>query len=196
MTAVQQTSTDLCLERGQVLDIPHGPQTLWQVVEGMLLIQEPGASGTTPWRLAMPGDWLALESVCGLGPSGQGTALIPSRLRVVPEARQLSSDSLLRRLIAQQQRWVQHMMALRSGPVELRIRHLLDLAHQALGHRRFSEPNALPILRDVAALVDAAPETACRVLTRLKPARSKPSRRTVSPGRPARISLPTAAALA
>ncbi|MBW8317324.1 MAG: hypothetical protein K0M73_21010 [Hydrogenophaga sp.] len=29
----------------------------------------------------------------------------------------------------------------------------------------------MPVLRDIAALVDAAPETACRVLARLRPSR-------------------------
>lgn len=190
------TSSELCLDRGQAMDVQLAPGTLWQVEEGLLLIHEPVDSGAGAWRLAMPGDWLALEDACGLGPVGPSTALVPSRLRAVPEAQRLSSDSLLRRLIQQQQRWAGHLMALRSGPVELRLRHLLGLVREAVGPRRACEPNALPILRDVAMLVDAAPETACRVLTRLKPRRNKPVGRTAAPSRAPRIQAPMGAALA
>lgn len=189
-------SSELCLDRGETVDVRQTPGALWQVEEGLLLIQGPVDSGAGGWRLAMPGDWLALEDACGFGSAGPGTALVSSRLRAVPEAQQMSSDSLLRRLILQQQRWAGHLMALRSGPVELRIRHLLGLVRQAVGHRRASEPNALPILRDVAMLVDAAPETACRVLTRLKPRRNKPADRAAAPSRAPRIQAPMGAALA
>jgi hypothetical protein len=157
---------DLTLERGQALsalDDPDAP--LWQVEQGMLLVKNPDGSAEAVWHLALPGDWLNLPQACGLEERAQATALLPSRLRAVPQADRLSRESLLGRLVAQQQRWSLHLMALRSGPVERRIHHLLALTRQAMG----DATAAMPILRDVATLVDAVPETACRVLARLRP---------------------------
>ena len=158
------------LARGQAMSTlfdPHGP--LWQVERGMLLVKGAQASGEAIWHLALPGDWLNLPRACGLGEGAQATALLPCRLRTVPQADRLSRERLLSRLVAQQQRWSMHLLALRSGPVERRIRHLLNLARLAMGGARQGAAVAMPILRDMATLVDAVPETVCRVLVRLQP---------------------------
>jgi hypothetical protein len=166
----------LMLERGQALPALDGLQApLWQVEQGMLLVEGLNAQGEAAWHLALPGDWLNLPRACGLtdGAAAQATALLPSRLRTVPQAEHMSRESLLSQLVAQQQRWTLHLMALRSGSVERRIRHVLALTRQAMGGARKGASAALPILRDVATLVDAVPETVCRVLARLQPNQSE-----------------------
>ena len=160
----------LTLDRGQTLpSLLDAQAPMWQVEQGMLLVQGAGAAGDAPWRLALPGDWLNLPGACGIEEGAQVTALLPSRLRTVPQAGLMSRESLLSQLVAQQQRWTLHLIALRSGPVERRIRHVLALTRQAMGGARKGASAALPILRDVATLVDAVPETVCRVLVRLQP---------------------------
>lgn len=167
------------LGRGQVMDATPDAGQAWRVERGLLLIHSPGA-----WRLALPGDWLNIEALCGLPPDTQITALVPSRLQALPALPGPGSHELLTRLVRQQRQWTDHLLALRSGSVEQRIRHLLDLVRQAVGGPRSgaAEPD-LPALRDIAALVDAAPETACRVLARLRPAR-KSARPAARPHRP------------
>lgn len=163
---------ELLLGRGQVLEAALDAGLAWRVERGMLLIRSPARSGGMSWCLALPGDWLNIEALCDLPQDTQTTALIPSRLQALPTLQPPASNALLHRLVHQQRRWADDMLALRSGSVEHRIRHLLDLARRATGGARGGalEPD-LPVLRDIAALVDAAPETACRVLARLRPSR-------------------------
>ncbi|OAD39205.1 hypothetical protein LPB72_21590 [Hydrogenophaga crassostreae] len=172
----------LMLARGQALSTLVDPQApMWQVEQGMLLVKGAQAPGEAAWHLALPGDWLNLPRACGLDEGTQATALLPSRLRTVPQVDRLSRESLLGRLVAQQQRWSMHLMALRSGPVERRIRHLLTLIRLATGGARQGASVAMPVLRDMATLVDAVPETVCRVLVRLQPRQRERAPRSPQP---------------
>ncbi|MEZ5701047.1 MAG: hypothetical protein R3E42_02390 [Burkholderiaceae bacterium] len=159
------------LERGQMWPPQDSRRSgLWQVEQGMLLVQCPTTLDPGAWHLALPGDCLDLASACGLGGGVvRVTALLPSRLGVLSTRGRMSRERLLGLLVAQQQRWMSHLLALRSGPVERRIRHLLGLARLAAGGAGAGRSTVLPVLRDMAALVDAVPETVCRVLTRLQP---------------------------
>ena len=75
----------------------------------------------------------------------------------------------MQRLLLQQRRWADDMLALRTGSVEQRLGHWLALVNRTGGGSTHgaSTDNA-PTLRDIATLVDAAPETVCRVLARLR----------------------------
>jgi hypothetical protein len=181
------------LERGQMWPpLNNARPGLWQVEQGMLLVQcgttlDPGA-----WYLALPGDCLNLSAACGLGEGGlragdfagaagvQVTALLPSRLRALPVPGRVNREHLLGQLVVQQQRWMSHLMALRTGPVECRVRHLLTLTRLAAGGADAGREPRLPVLRDMAALVDAVPETVCRVLTRLQPRQARRRRKTAA----------------
>jgi len=165
-------TVELLLGRGQALETALDAGLAWRVERGLLLVRSPARRGELSWRLALPGDWLNIEALCGLPPDTQTTALIPSRLQALPAQQPPASNELLKRLVQQQRQWADNLLALRSGSVEHRIRHLLDLVRQAVGAPRGGAPEPdLPVLRDIAALVDAAPETACRVLARLRPSR-------------------------
>ena len=165
-----ESAVEQWLARGQVMETSLDAGLAWRVERGMLLIRSPARRGEPPWRLALPGDWLNIEALCGLPQDTQTTALIASRLRALPALQQPASHQLLTRVVHQQRQWADNLLALRSGSVERRIRHLLDLMRQAVGGHRGAELD-MPVLRDIAALVDAAPETACRVLARLRPLR-------------------------
>ena len=181
--------TALRLRRGQWLEIPLAGGGAWQVVHGMLLIGPARVDGGAPWQIALPGDWLHLEVLCGLPQDLGITALTPSLLRPVPTKQCFDPVALLQRMLRQYQRWAEQMLGLRTGPVEQRMGQLLRLARQANPQSTNpAGPPPLPTLRDIARLVDAAPETACRVLARLQPkhqpvavAPRRTTRQTASP---------------
>ena len=78
------------------------------------------------------------------------------------------------------------MLALRTGPVEQRLGHWLALLSRA-GAPGAAPSADGPTLREIATLVDAAPETVCRVLARLRPPRITRER---SKARPSRWAVP------
>lgn len=164
------------LSRGQTLDMGL-EGGVWQLTNGLLLIGSLKAKNSSAWRLALPGDWLNIEALCGLPPHTCVTALAACSLSMVPTFQHEDTESSLRRLVRQQQRWAVHLLGLRSGPVEARIERLLALAGGA-GMALDDEVRArqLPALRDIATLIDAAPETVCRVLARLRPSHAVPRR--------------------
>jgi hypothetical protein len=64
------------------------------------------------------------------------------------------------------------MMKLRGGPVSDRLEHFLKLiSRNADGSVRELDRRDLPVLKDVAAIVDIAAETVCRELNAFLPAR-------------------------
>lgn len=181
------------LVRGQTMDFnPAGPAPagLWQLTHGLLLVGHHDAADGTTWHLALPGDWLDLEQRCGLQGPHEATALTRCHLRRAGPDAAPAGEALLRQLLAQQRRWSRLLLGLRSGPVTDRVQHLLDLAGSAAWPSADTDDTAqLPTLRDLAALVDAAPETVCRALTRLRPGHA--GRR--GGRRPAAASVPRAA---
>jgi CRP-like cAMP-binding protein len=99
-------------------------------------------------------------------------ALTPCALRSLPAPRSAAACvALLARLQLQQARQALDMTELRTGPAPLRIKALLVLlagrggphGHEA----RTAQRPELPLLRDIAAIVGAAPETVSRVLSHL-----------------------------
>jgi hypothetical protein len=72
----------------------------------------------------------------------------------------------------QQQRRTHDMMKLRSGPVTERLSHFLKLlARNADGSECELDRRDLPVLKEIAAILDTATETVCRELNAFLPAR-------------------------
>jgi predicted component of type VI protein secretion system len=64
------------------------------------------------------------------------------------------------------------MMKLRGGPVTDRLAHFLKLlARDADGCERALDRRDLPILKEIASILDTATETVCRELNAFLPAR-------------------------
>lgn len=183
-------SDSLALTKGQSLEMSAG-DGVWRVTSGMLLIGDPARPDQPPWRLALPGDWLNLESVCGLPTDFQVSTLMSGALQAVPAAQGEAASRLLHRMVRQQQQWARNLLALRTGPVERRIEHVLALAGQARGRLSWdASAQELPLLRDIAALVDAAPATACRALAKWRSARQTVPTARVRQATPALAAAP------
>lgn len=95
--------------------------------------------------------------------------------------RQRQVWQLQRGLLLQQRRWTDDMLILRTGSVEQRLGHWLELLSRAGGAAASSDE--VPTLREIATLVDAAPETVCRVLARLRAPDPAPVRTKARPAR-------------
>ena len=142
----------------------QGP--LWRVAEGWLALIQPGGDGNALVQLAGPGDIAGIAALSGN--AYRETAVALTAVRASPELWRHESDRLLlmHAVMAQQQRQARDMARLRTGAVQGRLRHLLAMltAGEGLLPRK-----ALPQLRDLAQIIDAAPATICRELGRLFP---------------------------
>jgi CRP-like cAMP-binding protein len=170
----ETTSTESLMARGQVTIL--GQRRVWQLQRGLLMVQSLSRPGEAVRHLALPGDWLNLECLCDLPADTRITALMPSQLRPLAQPPLSDGHALIRHLLLQQRRWTDDMLALRTGSVEQRLGRWLELLSRAGGAAASSDE--VPTLREIATLVDAAPETVCRVLARLRapdpgPARTK-----------------------
>ena len=85
---------------------------------------------------------------------------------------ELSRFGIVAKAYLQQQRRMHDMMKLRGGPVSTRLEHFLKLlSRDADGNKHALERRDLPILKEVAAIVDISAETVCRELNAFLPAR-------------------------
>jgi CRP-like cAMP-binding protein len=166
------------LQRGETLEHAHAPAGHWQLRQGLLLLESGPSGGGAGLRLVLPGDWLCAEALPGLPPEAQATALVSSQVQAL-DAETLPLVERLRQALRQQQRAADHLLALRTGPVERRLEHLGVLLHQGQRPDPGASATEWPALRQLARLIDAAPETVCRALARLRPPRAKTPARLV-----------------
>jgi CRP-like cAMP-binding protein len=163
--------TRQALRRGDTLDADGMDTRLWRLRSGLLLVERSQTHAPGGLHLALPGDWIALDGLGGLPADLRLTALVPSQIVPVTDLPDTPSVEQWQQALRQTQRAADHLVALRTGAVESRLTHLLKLLR--LAHRstrsRVAEPG-WPALRHLALLIDAAPETVCRVLARLRPA--------------------------
>jgi CRP-like cAMP-binding protein len=155
----------------------RGP--LWRLQQGLVRLDRHHGSARQAVQLALPGDLIGIEALCGQSYQFSAVAFMPSRLqRVAVEGRGAAREPLLQQALLQHQTRCLDMAALRTGTVPQRIAHLLRL----LGFDRPAAPQdcddcarlirqSLPTLREVAHMVDAKTETVCRALAQLLPPR-------------------------
>lgn len=158
---------DCEVPQGRHRTLTLGGAVLGRVASGLLVVHGPQGQWSAHSTLVGAGDWLGTEwqgldvfSVCV-------SALVETRIVWHRWEPAHTTNRLTSTLLQQKQRAAE-WLAMRSGTSEQRCRHLLRLlAHAAVDH-----PNAghgyLPPLKDMARLVDLAPETTCRVLARLR----------------------------
>lgn len=186
-TPSSQATVAQVVPRSQVLLIEGASGPVWRVRAGAFRLERRTPEGASVVQIALAGDLLGVESLCGQPYACSAIALTDAW--VEPDALLgQSREAALGQGFCQQQRQIYEMTLLRSGPVVGRLRHLLDLlARRADGAAQPLERSALPVLKDIAQIVLSAPETVCRELNRLLPAR---------PRRPGRlVAVPWAAAL-
>ena len=94
----------------------------------------------------------------------------------------LSRFAVVAKAYLQQQRRTYDMMKLRGGPVNERLAHFLKLLSlNDDGSERELDRRDLPILKEIASILDTATETVCRELNAFLPARvyQRPAKREV-----------------
>jgi CRP-like cAMP-binding protein len=119
--------------------------------------------------LALPGDVIGVHRLLGEPHRYTAQALTGCVVRELPaDAGAWSRRDLLARLVRQHDRCVD-LALLRSGDVASRIRHLLRVLALAAGQQGQDPAECeLPSLLDMAALIDAAPETVSRAIGGLR----------------------------
>jgi hypothetical protein len=171
---------------------------VWRVVEGLVRLDRDDGALRQPVQLALAGDLIGVESLCGSPYRFSATAFTASRLEPVRLEAGAVHAAVLQQAFLQQQSRCQDMASLRTGNVPQRVRHLLHLMGLEWPHGDTAWAGcadaireALPALREVAQVVDAKTETVCRALAQLLPPRSRKTgpvrlerRRSAAPWRP------------
>jgi len=155
---------------------------LWRLTHGVLRLDRPlsalHADAGSLVQLALPGDLVGLESLCAEPYRLNAHAFTSVRLEAVDTTSPAEREQCLQQAVMQLQRRSLDMTALRTGPVPERVAQLMCL----LGHENHLGAGGsvamgdairatLPRLRELADVVDAKPETVCRALSVLLPAR-------------------------
>lgn len=160
---------------------------LWRVMRGAVVLQTILSSGTQVVQVAVAGDLLGTEALAGWAYRLEARALTACQLQVVDCQSEHDQALLLREAMLQQHHRALDMAELRTGSVSGRLLHALQL----LGHEGFERGleaaaqvrRALPMLGDLARLIDAKKETVCRALVDILPRpRGVAGRRAVRSG--------------
>jgi CRP-like cAMP-binding protein len=168
------------IKRGESLAIAGELGPVWRVTEGLFRLERVSMDGLSLVQLGLPGDLLGVEALCAEPYAYTITAITPGRVELVAASQELSRFGIVAKAYLQQQRRTHDMMKLRGGPVNERLAHFLKLlARNVDGSERELDRRDLPILKEVAVIVDTATETVCRELNAFLPARvyQRPSKR-------------------
>lgn len=153
---------------------------VWRVVQGVVRLDRDCGPIRQPVQLALPGDLVGIEALCGQPYQLSASAFTRCRLEPLRPGSDAAPEPLWQQALLQHLGRSQDMAQLRTGSVLQRLSHLLNLMgleramHEAgrLGQAD-AVRQALPTLREVALLVDAKTETVCRALAQLLPPRSR-----------------------
>ena len=168
--------SDRRIAHGQTLLWAGSIATLWRVQQGVFRLEHPLRDGQAMLHLALAGDLLGVEALCTGTFTCTCTVTALTDCVATPEPAPASTQhtALLAAAFRQQQQQALDMALLRSGTVVGRLAHLLKLlARRADGTAIPLERKALPPLKDLAQIIDSTPETVCRELNRLLPARKR-----------------------
>jgi CRP-like cAMP-binding protein len=160
------------IKRGQVLASAGEYGPVWRITEGMFRLERMGHDGLSLVQLGLPGDLLGVEGLCAEPYAYTITAITTGQTELVDANHELSRFGIVAKAYLQQQRRTHDMMKLRGGPVTDRLAHFLKLlARDADGCERALDRRDLPILKEIASILDTATETVCRELNAFLPAR-------------------------
>ena len=151
---------------------------LWRVDSGVLRMFRRDAGEQLLVSLATAGDLVGIESLCGQAHQLSAQALTDVVLAPLQPHTDTERQQLMMLALLQHQQRSHDMALLRTGPVLPRMVQLLKLLGHAsalLGHTHDADTlrSSLPVLRELASVVDAKPETVCRALAQLLPPRTR-----------------------
>ncbi len=168
--------------RGQSLIIHGQRAVLWRVTRGAFQIERPTPEGRDIVALALPGDLVGIEALLGEASAFAVTALLDGGAEPEPVIGEQALSRALAQAVRQQQRQAIEMTGMRSGAVPDRVRNLLRcLECPGVGTGAGLSRRELPMLRDIALIVNSTPETVCRELKRLLPAEPRRPRPIARP---------------
>ena len=136
----------------------------WRVDTGAFYLEHHSAEGSRVVQVALPGDVVGAEVWSAGLYATTVVALLDSEVSPLEPQGEAQTLRALGELAMQHQRQMARWALLRSGSAGARLQELLRLLRLSLDAR-----TRLPALKDMARVLDAAPETVCRELTRLRP---------------------------
>ncbi len=160
------------IKRGQTLISAGELGPVWRVTQGVFRLERQSMDGLSLVQLGLPGDLLGVESLCAEPYAYTVTAITAGEAKLQAVNGDLSRFGVVAKAYLQQQRRTHDMMKLRGGPVKDRLAHfLMLLARNEDGTQRELDRSDLPVLKDIAAILDITTETVCRELKAFLPAR-------------------------
>ena len=139
---------------------------VWQLVKGVMRLETNQPSEGRLVHLVQTGDLVGAESVLFQSYTFNATAVVASQLKTVDLETEIHRILVLATAFKQGQQRAAEVMQLREGSVAQRLEHLLEILHRASGDDILDiRQRQLPSLRDIASIVNAAPESVCRNLT-------------------------------
>ncbi len=145
-------------------------QSLWRLESGALRVDVVGADGNYGFdRLVLPGDVVGIENLVAITDQRMIRALTPSCLRQIHVSNEGQVKGLLVDAFSRIYQRTRELINLRSGSTDARVKRLLlALSGANLADHSQTAECALPSLSDIAAIVDAAPESVSRALASLR----------------------------
>lgn len=155
------------LDSGDVLYNAGHDGGIWQLQSGALRLDRIEREGPRFMQLVLPGDLIGLELLAAFPYAYTARAIVPSMvtLRDLPtedKRRAALVDGLL-----QQQARTADLIALRTGTAQDRLKRLLLLLSADAAQDQHAA-RVLPTIKDVAAIIDTAPETVSRIFANLQ----------------------------
>jgi CRP-like cAMP-binding protein len=153
-------------------DIVQGDdlQTLWHLESGALRVDVLTNEGNYVFdRLVLPGDVVGIENLVEIREQRRVRALTPSCLQQIHLSNEGQTRDLLIDAFTRIYQRTREFVTFRTGTTDARVRRLLiALCGSSLGDQPETAEFSLPSLSDIAAIVDAAPESVSRTLANLR----------------------------
>lgn len=152
------------IRRGGILFTAGTSTGVWRILSGAVRLDHVDASGSRFVRLAVAGDCVGEETLSGGGHTSDARAVIHCQAQRLATGEGHDGGALAAGILQRQHQRFLDVVRLRTGTVSDRLRCLFAMlaggSARAIG--TFACP--VPTLADLAAIVDAAPETVSRTL--------------------------------
>jgi CRP-like cAMP-binding protein len=152
------------LRRGGVLFTAGTSTGVWRILSGAVRLDHVDAGGSRFVRLAVAGDCVGEETLAGGSHLSDARAVVHCQAQRLATGEGNDGSALAAGILQRQHQRFLDVVRLRTGTVSDRLRCLLAIlaggSARAIG--TFACP--VPTLADLAAIIDAAPETVSRVL--------------------------------
>lgn len=152
------------IRRGGILFTAGTSTGVWRILSGAVRLDHVDASGSRFVRLAVAGDCVGEETLAGGSHLSDARAVVHCQAQRLATGEGNDGSALVAGILQRQHQRFLDVVRLRTGTVSDRLRCLFAMlaggSARAIG--TFACP--VPTLADLAAIVDAAPETVSRAL--------------------------------